>query len=112
MSQPSEKRGPENIFIYIYKTSIFIIVAIKYLSTYIYIHVCVSIHKIHKFIFAMCLYTNCVNLSHLLHIYKSPSLTVRNLIPIMHSQWIHFTSLNIESSFRVVNKDHDQKQAY
>lgn len=71
---------------------------------------CVSIHKIHKFISAMCLYTNCVNLSLLLH--KSPSLTVRNLIPVIHSEWIHFMSLNIESSFRVVNKDHHQKQAY
>lgn len=73
---------------------------------------CVSIHKIHKFISAMCLYTNCVNLSLLLHIYQSPSLTVRNLIPVIHSEWIHFMSLNRESSFRVVNKDHHQKQAY
>ena len=110
MSQPSEERGPGNIFVYI--ISIFIIVVIKYLSTYVYTYMCVSIHKIHKFIFAICLYTNCVNLSHLLHIYKSPFMTVRNVIPVIHSEWIHFTSLNIESSFRVVNKDHHQKQAY
>lgn len=102
VSKPSERRESGKIFAY--TTYMSSILSIIYLSMYVYM--CVYTKFINSHICCVFIYKHCVNLSSLLPIYKLLPLTVRNLIPVILREFIHFPSLNIESSFRIANKDH------